>query len=239
MSKKEINDLLLNKDNVCGIDLGVRNIVTMANNIGLQPIVIKGGIVKSINQYYNKIRKRLMSIKDKQNYSHWTRRMKKLDLDRYNKLENCFHQISKLLVDYWITNSIGTVVIGYNHGWKQEVNIGKINNQNFVSIPFWEFIKKIMYKAYLVGIEVLLTSESHTSKCSFLDSEPVEHREKYVGRRFSRDLFRASNGKIINADVNAAYNIMKKAISNAISADEIEDIGLHPHSISIFRDRKK
>lgn len=229
----------LNRDNVCAIDTGVNNIIIMVNSIGKQPIVIKGGIIKSINQYYNKIRKKYMSIKDKQNYSHWTNQLKKLDLNRYNKLENCFHHISKKLVKYWIDNNIGTVVIGYNHGWKQKSNMGKRNNQNFVSIPFWQFIKKVMYKAYLVGIEVYLISESHTPKCRFLDNESIEHHDKYKGRRIYRGLFRASSGRIINADVNAAYNIMKKAISNAILADETEDIGLHPRSISILRDRRK
>jgi putative transposase len=231
---KTIDDYHLNKDNMCTIDLGVRNIVTMANNIGKQPIVVKGGIVKSINQFYNKERARLMSIKDKQKNKCWTKKLHKLDLTRYNKMEDKFHKLSKNLVRYWINNDIGTVVIGYNQQWKQKSNIGKKNNQNFVGIPFWSLIKKIMYKAYLVGIDVYLETEPYTSKCSFLDNETIEKHDTYLGKRISRGLFRASDGRIINADVNAAFNIMRKAFPKAISADGIEDLVLHPQRVSWF-----
>jgi len=227
---KEVQDLGLNKDNVCSIDIGVRNIVTMVNNMGIKPIAVKGGVVKSINQFYNKKRAKLMYIKDKQQYSHWTKRLKKLETKRNNILNNYFHQLSKHLVDFWIENNIGSVVIGYNQQWKQEVNMGKRNNQNFVYIPFWLLIRKIMYKAYLVGITVYLVREPYTSSCSFLDGEEIGFHEYYKGVR-KGGLFRASNGRVINADVNAAYNIMIKAIKDAITADEIEDAALHPRRV--------
>ena len=63
---KEINVPKRNKSRIAGIDLGVRNLVTIANNIGEQPIVIKGGVAKSINQYYNKEKAKLQSVYDKQ-----------------------------------------------------------------------------------------------------------------------------------------------------------------------------
>jgi putative transposase len=175
-----------------------------------------------------------MSIKDKQKNKCWTKKLHKLDLTRYNKMEDKFHKLSKNLVRYWINNDIGTVVIGYNQQWKQKSNIGKKNNQNFVGIPFWSLIKKIMYKAYLVGIDVYLETEPYTSKCSFLDNETIEKHDTYLGKRISRGLFRASDGRIINADVNAAFNIMRKAFPRAISADGIEDLVLHPQRVSWF-----
>jgi len=112
--------------------------------------------------------------------------------------------------------------------------MGKRNNQNFVSIPFWEFIKKLEYKADLIGLDIVLIEESYTSKCSFLDNEPIEKHSRYKGKRVSRGLFKSSNGKIINADVNGAYNIMKKAFPNAISADGIEDVVLHPYRLICY-----
>jgi putative transposase len=226
--KKNKSNCGLNGDRVASLDLGIRNIVTMADNIGSTPRVIKGGVVKSINQFFNKERARLMSMKDKQGYKHWTMRLKRLSLNRFNKLHDAFHKLSKNIIQYCIHNNIGTIVIGYNINWKQYSNMGKRNNQNFVSIPFWKLISNIQYKAELVGIDVILIEESYTSKCSFLDGETIGKHRKYKGKRIQRGLFRASDGRIINADMNAAYNIMKKAIPKVKFADGIEGIVLHP-----------
>jgi putative transposase len=106
-------------------------------------------------------------------------------------------------------------VIGKNPNWKQEVNIGKRNNQQFVCIPHARFIDMLTYKAQLLGIAVLVTEESYTSKCSFLDMEPIEKHEQYVGKRVKRGLFRASTGQHINADVNGSYNIVRKVVPDA------------------------
>jgi putative transposase len=206
----------------------------MVDNFGSTPIIVKGGPVKSINQYFNKWRAKLMSNKDKQHYKHWTRRLKKLSLDRYNKLHDIFHRVSKCIVDHCVKYDIGTIVIGYNPTWKQEANMGRRNNQNFVSIPFWTFINKIQYKAELIGIEVILMDESYTTKCSFLDREKIGWHYKYKGVRFGkkRGLFRASDGRVINADVNGAFNIMRKAIPDVELAEEIEDTVLYPRCVS-------
>ncbi|GHO79254.1 hypothetical protein KSD_70250 [Ktedonobacter sp. SOSP1-85] len=123
--------------------------------------------------------------------------------------------------------TIGTLVIGKNDGWKQEINMGKRNNQQFVQIPFARFIDMLTYKAEMVGIGVILQEESHTSKCSFLDLEPICHHERYVGKRIKRGLFRASNGKRINADVNGSLNIIRKAIPNSFGQG-IEGVAVRP-----------
>lgn len=232
--EKNKEDCGLNGDRVVSLDLGVRNIATMVDNIGSIPIVIKGGVIKSINQFFNKERARLMSMKDKQGYKHWTNRLKRLSLIRFNKLHDLFHKLSKNIIQYCIDNNIGTIIVGYNINWKQDSNMGKKNNQNFVSIPFWKLITKIQYKAEMVGIKLILTEESYTSKCSFLDRENVGKHRKYKGKRISRGLFRASDGRIINADVNAAYNIMKKAIPEVKFADGIEGIVLHPQCMNWY-----
>jgi len=219
-----------NKDRIVGIDIGVRNLITMVNNIGEQPIVIKGGVVKSINQFYNKEKARLQSVYDSQGI-RTGKKMKRLSAKRERKLHDFLHKVSKFVVDWCEEHDIGTIVIGHNDNWKQEVEMGKRNNQTFVQIPFTTLINQIRYKAEEKGIEVKEQEESHTSKCSFLDNEPIEHREEYVGKRKSRGLFRSAKGKIINADVNAAYNIIRKAVPEAfagVEADGIEGVGLHP-----------
>lgn len=139
--------------------------------------------------------------------------------------------------NYCIQYNIGTIVIGHNPGQKQGVNLGKKTNQNFVSIPFHQFINMIKYKAEEIGIEIKEQEESHTSKCSFLDDESVEHHDIYVGERVNRGIFRSKLGSI-NSDVNGALNIIKKAIPNAFkriksyNVDGIEDVWLHPLRIN-------
>ncbi|RJS71441.1 transposase [Methanophagales archaeon] len=222
--EKEVDVVERDKSRIAGIDLGVRNLVTIANNIGEEPIVVKGGVVKSINQFFNKEMARLQHIYAKQGIKK-SKRMERLSVKRERKLRDFFHKASKFVAEWCASHNIGRLVIGYNKEWKQGVNLGKKNNQNFVQIPFLMLIQQIKYKAEERGIEVLLVEEDHTSKCSFLDGEPMEHRE-YIGKR-ERGLFR-SGKRIINADVNAAYNIIRKAIPKAFEADGIEGVGLHP-----------
>lgn len=228
--EKEPINLELDKYRILGIDLGLRNLATCVNNIGLKPFVIKGGIVKSINQFYNKQRAKYQSIKDLQGYKFETKRLQRLTLKRNNKIKDYFHKISRAIINSCIENNFGTIILGYNNGWKQEIELGKRNNQNFVNIPFSKLVQQIHYKAELVSIEVKIIEESHTSKCSFLDNESIEHHDKYSGKRISRGLFKTKNNILINADVNGSYNIIKKAVPNAF-ADGIEGIGLCPYSL--------
>ena len=225
--QKKISPKLLNKDKIIAIDLGVRNLITTVNNNGLKPFVIKGGVVKSINQYYNKEKARIQSIYDRQGIKTG-KIMHKLTNKRNKKIHDYFHKTSRKIIDYCVVNDIGTVVIGYNPDWKQSCHLGKRNNQNFVTIPFYKLIQQLNYKAEAMGITVIKQEESHSSTCSFLDNEPIIHHDKYQGKRISRGLFKSKEGIIINADVNGGYNILKKAFLDAITADRIEDVGLHP-----------
>jgi len=228
--KKEIESKKLDENKVAGIDLGVRNLMAMVNNIGVQPIVIKGGVAKSINQYFNKKLARLRSIYDRQGIKGGVR-MKRLFDKRERKLNDHFHKVSSFVVDWCAENGIGTLVVGHNDDWKQNVNLGRRTNQSFVNIPYYKLINQLKYKSEDVGMEFKAHNESHTSKCSFLDNESVEHHEKYIGKRFRRGLFRSAKGLVINADVQGALNIIKKAIPKAfgrLDVDRIEGVGLHP-----------
>ena len=230
--EKVINAIKRNKNKIVGIDIGVHNFITMVNNVGKQPIVVKGGVVKSINQFYNKEKARVQSVYDLQGIKYGNK-MQKLSVKRERKLNDFFHKVSRFVVDWCVEHNIGTIVIGHNENWKQKVNIGRKNNQNFVQIPFGKLIQQIGYKAEEKGIELREQEEAHTSKCSFLDNESVEHHKEYVGNRKSRGIFRTAKGILINADVNAGYNIIKKAILKAFDADEIEGVALHPLRYSV------
>lgn len=159
----------LNKANIIAIDLGVRNLITMANNNGLKPFVIKGGVVKSINQYYNKELARIQSTYDRQGIKTG-KTMHKLTTRRNRKIIDYFHKISRKIINYSVMNDIGTVVIGYNPKWKQKCQMGKRNTQNFVTIPYYKLIHQLVYKATEQGITVIKQDESYSSKCSFLDN---------------------------------------------------------------------
>lgn len=127
-------------------------------------------------------------------------------------MKDYLHKASTMLVNQLISNNVCKVVIGKNDGWKKEINIGKRNNQNFVNIPHAVFIEMVCYKCKLNGIEVVLREESYTSKCSFIDNEPIKKHDSHAGRRVKRGLFRSENGTFINADLNGALNILRKEV---------------------------
>lgn len=216
---------------IAGIDIGLTNLITMVNNIGKKPIVVKGGVVKSINQYYNKERTRLQSVYDRQGIKSGLR-LTRLTTKRNRKIDYYFHEVSRFVIQWCQENQIDTLIIGYNKNWKQYTRLGKRTNQNFVLIPFNRLIEKLEYKAQDAGIRIIKTPESYTSKCSFLDCEEITYHSRYLGDRISRGIFQSSNGISINSDVNAGYNIIKKEVPNAFSmseiADGIEGVWLHP-----------
>ena len=214
------------------IDLGLNNLATVAFNDGSKPLIVNGRPLKSINQYYNKKKAQYQSrLKGGKRTS---KRIYKLTDKRNNKVTDYLHKASRLLVNQLVSQGITTLVIGKNPNMKQDINIGKVNNQNFVQLPIMRFADLMKYKCELEGIKVLFNEESYTSKCSFLDGEPICKHDKYMGRRLKRGLFVSMNGIKINADVNGAYNIMLKAIPNAF-ADGIEGVGVHPMVLTIKR----
>jgi len=231
--KREEIDIGLNKENIVIIDLGLSNLITAVNNKGLQPFIVKGGIVKSINHYYNKQLARYRRIEGKKGNLFDTKRIKKLHLKRNNKITNLFHKISNYVLEYCRKNDIGTIVIGYNENWKQKCNIGKITTQKFIQIPFHTLLQQLTYKGKLRGIALIKIEESYTSKCSFLDGEEVTIHSTYLGKRVKRVLFKSNNGTIINADVNGGYNILKKAFPNFINDDGIQGLVLNPQVVTI------
>lgn len=196
------------ENRVAGIDIGLNNLAALVSTV-TKPIIFNGKPIKSINQYANKQIALEKSKLDKKIKTSKTRK-DNLFLKRKNKISSYLHKISRHIVNFLVSNDIDTLVIGKNTGWKQNINIGKKNNQNFVSVPFNIFIEQIVYKSRLHGIEVVMQEESYTSKCSFLDDESIEKHDNYAGRRIKRGLFKTNTKKIINADVNASANILKK-----------------------------
>ena len=217
---------------IIGIDIGIDNLATVSNNIKEQPFIINGKPLKSMNQYYNKEKAETQSDLKLKHDKNWSNKLQQLTDKRNNKIDDYIHKASRKIVDWCIEHNIDTIVIGKNKNWKQETNIGKKNNQNFTQIPMATFINKIKYKAEDVGIKVIETEESYTSGTSFLDYESPNKDNYNKSRRITRGLFKSNGGEIINADLNGAYQIIKKVFPNVFD-DGIEGVGLHPVRINI------
>ena len=211
--------------------MGVTNFVTVQNNFKEKPFVINGGELKSINQYYNKRLAKYKNVAVKTNNRYWTKNMQNLTDKRMNKIDYYLHCVSKYIVNYCIAFNVSIVVVGYNKTWKQNINLGS-QNQSFVGIPYNSFINKLHYKLEKAGIKLLLTEESYTSKASFLHEDSM-NIGNYSGKRVKRGLYKTNEGTLINADVNAAGNIIRKVFPNAF-ADGIEGVGLHPVIVNVI-----
>lgn len=226
------NKILPDNKRYLSVDIGLDNLATVVNNTGLKPIIINGKGLKSINKYYNKQMSHYREVAKRMNGRDYTNRMNNLTMKRNCKINDYMHKASKYLIDYAIANNFNTIVIGNNKAWKQKSTMSKIINQSFVGIPHMRFIEMVQYKAQNVGINVILTEESYTSGTSFLDNEEPIKANYNKMRRIHRGLFVSNNGIKINADVNGAYQIMKKVFPNAY-ANGIQGVVSHPIRVSV------
>ena len=213
-----IKELLKDNKRYMSIDLGIDNLASCSSNVS-KSFIINGKPVKSINQYYNKKKAKLQSELELKNKKKTSKQLQNLTLKRNNKIKDYFHKASKYIVNQLVSQSINTLIIGKNDGWKQETNIGNVNNQNFTQIPHQMFINQLKYKCQLEGINVVEQEESYTSKVSFFDNDFIPTYQvndelfKSSGKRIKRGLFRASSGLVLNADINGSLNIMRKYLN--------------------------
>lgn len=215
--EKQIENLNLDKNNSIGIDIGINNLCSITSNNGLS-YIINGRPLKYINQYYNKQKSRLQTIYSYQKCKNT--KLNKISKNRNFKIEDYLHKTSRKVIQMCKENNIGSVFIGYNKNWKQQLNIGKKNNQNFVNIPYKKLISMITYKAQEIGIQVNIVKQSYTSKCSFLDNQQICKHENYLGKRIKRGLFKTNSNIFINADINASLNILKLGKKNSFDINK-------------------
>ena len=197
----------LKEDNnrYASIDLGLNNIVALSSNV-CNSILYNGRPLKSINRYYNKHKAELQSKLGSNKYI--SKRINRLTFRRNNKIKDYMHKLSSAIIQYMEANTLNTLIVGKNDGWKTNICMGRVNNQNFVSIPYNMLISMLEYKCKLAGINIVVVNEAYTSKCSFLDKEKIQKHDTYKGKRIKRGLFVSSKGIKINADINGSLNIM-------------------------------
>ena len=203
-------------DKVASIDIGLENLFTIAFNYNKKGISIKGTKLKAINQYFNKLKASLQSMLPHKQYT--SKLINQLMYKREEQLRNYIGYYTNKLIEILKKEKISKLIVGYNKNWKQNINIGKTNNQNFVNIPFRKILDILRYKLEENGIECKEQEESYTSKSSYLDNDniPTYHKgnsQEYLfsGKRITRNLYQSKQGKIINADLNGALNILKKS----------------------------
>jgi IS605 OrfB family transposase len=234
--EKENDIKKLNDKYYLGIDCGLDNLLTTYDTKNKKSFIIDGKRLKSVNQHYNKTKSKLQSAYEKNKLKNKnTKKFIKLSEKRKNVINNYFNHTVNKVVKYCILNEIGNVVIGDFKGIKQEINTGKRNNQNFVSIPYGMLKRKLEAKCNYYGINYILQEESYTSKCSSLDLEKVCKHDNYTGKRIKRGLFKTSKGVLINADVNGACNILRKYKSKSgsdLSDTDVSGVVNHPVRIN-------
>ncbi|HWS83608.1 MAG TPA: transposase, partial [Ktedonobacteraceae bacterium] len=213
---------------MASVDIGVNNLVALTSNkSGFIPRIVNGRPIKSINQYYNKQREQYQKKMSKNH--HTSCALERITNKRIRRIDHYMHTTSRRIIDLLIAEGIGTLIIGKNPFWKQDPTMRRSDKQHFVQLPHARFIDMLCYKAKLVGIQVVITEESYTSKASFLDLDPIptygkeECEPVFSGRRVKRGMYKASDKRKINADVNGSYNIMRKASPNAFRGNGVED----------------
>lgn len=202
------------------IDPGTENFCAVTNNFGERPFLVKGGAIRSENAYYNRKLAQYRSEAQKCNGRYETKRTGRLHERRNRIIKDQMHKVSRRITDWAEANRVQLVILGHNVYQKQGISLGHKNNQNFVQIPFQVFAGMLRYKLEEKGIAFLETEEAYTSQADYLEQDPIPKYEKgkqkpeMSGKRTNRGEYRHKNGKISNADINGAANIMRKVFPN-------------------------
>lgn len=207
----------LNTNNALAIDLGVNNLCTCVTSAG-KSFIVDGRKLKSINQFFNKQNAKLQSIKDKQNIKRQTKQQYLISRKRKNKIDDYINKTCRYIINYCLTNDIGTLVTGYNQSFQNKTNLGKKNNQIFTQLPFGKIREKLEYLCKRYNINYILQEESYTSKASFFDNDelPIYNADnpqtyEFSGKRIKRGLYQTKDNYRFNADCNGALNILRKS----------------------------
>lgn len=224
--------------NYLSIDLGIDNLCACASNV-TNSFLIDGKKLKQINQKYNKRKSELQSKLPTNKY--WSNKLNNITKKRNFRINNYLHNTSAYIMNHAVSNNINTIIIGYNKGQKQDINIGRLNNQKFTEIPFYKLVNQIIYKGQMKGIRVILQEESYTSKASFFDNNEIptykkdnSENIKFSGKRIKRGLYKTASGLSVNADINGSLNILRKYLKcNSDAIIQPADIGFVVNPIRV------
>ena len=212
----EEENLQLNQENSLAIDVGLDNLATCVTNTGTS-FIVDGRKIKSINQYWNKYKAKLQRILSKQNL-YTSEKLQRITNKRNNRIDDYLKKTARYIINYCIKNDIGTIICGCNSDFKREIDLGKRTNQQFVQVSFGKLRSQLKCLCARYSMKYIEQEESYTSKASFLDFDEIpvyqadiQKRYNFSGRRIYRGLYRSKDGRILNADVNGAANILRKS----------------------------
>jgi putative transposase len=228
-------------EQVMSIDLGLNNLATCVTNGVIEPFIIDGKRLKSVNAYYNK-RKAKMQFKLSKRGKKWSRRLQSLTNWRNAVVNDYMHKATSIVVKTCVKHGISKVVVGDVVKSLNGINLSKRTNQNFVNLSLGQFVNVLGYKLGSHGISLVVANESYTSKASFLDDDKMPKRynpktsikHTFSGQRVKRGLYKSSDGTLLNADANGAYNILRKTDSDFSFSKLAKKVGtrikewLHP-----------
>lgn len=229
-------------EKVMSIDLGLNNLATCVTNGVVKPFIIDGRRLKSVNAYYNKRKAKMQAKLEKQRGKKWSKKLQSLTDWRNAFVNDYMHRATHVIVKSCVGNGISKVVVGDVVKSLDQINLGKKTNQNFVNLSLGQFVEKLAYKLGSHGIKLMVANESYTSKASFVDDDKMPKRynpdakskQIFTGKRIKRGLYKSGDGMLLNADVNGAYNILRKTDSNFSFSDLVSVVGskicewLHP-----------
>jgi len=227
-------EIIFDKNKYLSIDFGIDNLCGCVDTLG-HSFLMNGKPIKSYNRWYNKKLAERRSILKIKNNKEWSSYLTKITIDRENFIDNYFNQVVSRIIKHCIQYEIGNIIIGYNESWKTECNMGKVNNQKFIYIPYRLLKQKLENKCINLAINTIDHEESYTSKCSLVDLEPIKIHDKYVGKRIQRGLFKTKNGLFLNADINGSGNIMRKVIGDAWLSQPIVDLMFNPFRFDFLK----
>lgn len=214
----EEENLNLNQSETLAIDIGLENLATCISTVGTS-FLMNGRAIKSINRLWNKRRAELQSRLPKN--QHTSSLISRLTLKRNNRVNDCIKKTARYIVNHCIENNIGTIVCGYNPDFKRGINLGRKTNQQFTQINFGSLREQLENLCRRYGMSYLEQEESYTSKASFLDLDEIPKYNadnpkeyQFSGKRIKRGLYQSSDGRIVNADINGAANILRKSSQN-------------------------
>ena len=203
---------ILDKEQALGIDHGVNNWLTCVDTRG-NSFIIDGKHLKSVNQWYNK---QVSIIKEGRTQGFWSKKLSVITEKRNRQMRDAINKVARLVINHCLRQGIGTIVFGWNQGNKQEINLGRKNNQRIVQVPTARLKERISQLCEQYGIRFSETEEANTSLASFLDGDSLpRHGEKPIGwkssgKRVKRGLFRTAQNQYVNADANGSANILRK-----------------------------
>lgn len=195
------------------IDLGTSdNLAACVDTLG-NSFLIDSRQMKALNQLWNK---QVSTRKEGQPQDYWDSWLDRITRKRNHQMRDGINKAASLIIDHCIKHGIGTLVIGWNEGFKSNAQLGNLNNQKFVQMPLGKLKERLKQLCELHGIRYVITEEAYTSKASFLDGDSLpEYGEKpqgwkASGRRVKRGLYQSADGSLLNADLNGAANILRK-----------------------------